>query len=284
MRLFFLCILLLSLIAGEAQESKRRAAADWQHSIVTLEVARKQYDYYQPWSSRTRRLQKTGIVLGEHQILTTADELFDRTLIRLQKGGRGRWWIGELTWIDYHANLALVTTGEAEFWRELKPTAFGSALPTDGTLQVLRWHEGNLENRKAEFTRFAVRESQLSAVNHVALEADSDIQGAGWSEPITANSHIVGLLASQEGRACSAIPASFIQAILQARQKDTYHGLGYFHFYWQPAENPASLARLKLTGEPRGVLVISVPDRLDGCDPVLKPQDIILRIDGFDLD
>jgi hypothetical protein len=129
--------------------------------VVTLEVSRKQYDYYQPWTRKTSRVQKTGIVLGDHQILTTADELFDRTLVRLQKGGRGRWWAGEVLWIDYHANLALVTTSEEGFWQELKPGTLGGPVPDDGTLQILRWREGNLENRRAEFTQFTVREGQL---------------------------------------------------------------------------------------------------------------------------
>src|ERR1700757_358955 len=96
--------------AGAAESMAQAANSSWENSIVTLEVSRKKYDYYQPWSRRTSQTQKTGLVLDEHQILTTADEMFDRTLVRLQKNGRGRWWLGELTWIDYHANLALVTT------------------------------------------------------------------------------------------------------------------------------------------------------------------------------
>jgi hypothetical protein len=279
-----LLLLLGTVVSLRAQEPKRSEPSIWERSIVRLEVTRKQYDYYQPWSKRPAQVQKTGIIIGERQILTTADELFDRTLVRLQKGGRGQWSIGEVTWIDYHANLALVTTPETSFWRDLTAVTLGGAMPADGTLQILRWRAGNLESRRAEFTRFNVREGQLGAVNHVVLEAESEIQGVGGGEPIMANSHIVGLLSAQDGRNCIALPASFIQTILDARQKGLYRGLGYFHFYWQPAQNLASLARLKLAGEPRGVIVIDVPDRPDGLEQVLKPEDIILNIDGFALD
>jgi hypothetical protein len=281
---WLLLIALAFSISLPAQELKPAEASLWERSIVTLEVARKQYDYYQPWSIRPSQVQKTGVVIGERQILTTADELFDRTLIRLQKGGRGQWSIGEVVWIDYHANLAVLTSSDTNFWRNLRPVTLGGAMPADGTLQILRWRSGNLESRRAEFTRFNVREGQLAAINHVVLEAESEIQGAGWAEPIMANSHIVGLLSSQEGRNCIALPASFIQSILDAHQKGDYRGLGIFHFYWQPAQNLASLARLKLAGEPRGAIVIEVPDRPDGLEQVLKPEDIILKIDGFDLD
>lgn len=272
------------LIPAQAQEQKKNGSSPWEHSLVTLEVARKQYDFYQPWTRRTSRNQKTGVVIGQNQILTTADELFDRTLVRLQKNGRGRWWMGEVAWVDYYANLALVTTAETNFWRDLKPATLEGAMPAESPLQILRWREGNLENRRAEFMQFAVREGQLAPINHVVIETDSDIQNAGWGEVLAANSHIVGLVCTHSGRTCTAIPASFIQDILQARQNNQYHGLGFFHFYWQPAQNPASLARLKLSGEPRGVIVTSVPARPDGVAPALKPSDVILNIDGFDLD
>jgi hypothetical protein len=267
-----------------AQPDKRSDTAAWEDSVVTIEVSRKQYDYYQPWTKRTTRVMKVGLVLADHQILTTADQLFDNTLVRLQKNGRGRWFIGEIAWRDYHSNLALLTTKEADFWKDLKPATLGGAMPKDGNLQILRWREGKLENRKAEFTQFAVREGQLSSVNQVVLEASSEIQGAGWGEPVLANSHVVGLIRAQEGRTCFATPASVIKSILAAQKQGKFPGLGYFHFVWQPAQNPATLARHKLTGEQRGVIVINVPARPDGEEQVVKPHDILLKIDGFDLD
>jgi hypothetical protein len=209
--LFLVLLLITATCPGLAQEHRRAPASPWERSVVTLEVSRKQYDYYQPWTRKTSRALKTGIVLADHQILTTAEELYDRTLVRLQKGGRGRWWQGEVIWIDYYANLALVTTSEDDFWRELKPAGLGGTVPEDGSLQVLRWHDGNLEIRRAEFTQFTVREGQLAAINQPVLQADSDIQNAGWGEVITANSHAVGIVSSQDGRMCTAIPASLIE-------------------------------------------------------------------------
>src|SRR5882724_4791405 len=123
MNRLLVCTLFIQAVVHSvvAESPAQNATSAWEHSIVTIEVARKKYDYYQPWTPRTSQTHKTGLVLGEHQILTTADEMFDRTLVRLQKNGRGRWWLGEVAWIDYHANLALVTAVESDFWRDLKP-------------------------------------------------------------------------------------------------------------------------------------------------------------------
>src|SRR4051812_6950392 len=98
---FMLLISLFSLVlpsSSIAANNKPSSMASWEHSIVTVEVARKQYDYYQPWSKRTRKTTKMGTVIGDREILTTADEMFDRTLVRLQKNGRGQWFIGDVSW------------------------------------------------------------------------------------------------------------------------------------------------------------------------------------------
>ncbi len=261
------------------------AASVWEKSVVKVEVSRNLYDYYQPWNRRNDRSAKIGLVVGERQILTTAQDLSDRTLVRLQKGGRGKWTNAKVEWIDYYANLALLTTDEAAFWTGLQPVNLSGKAPAEGDkLQIIRWREGKLENRQAEFTQFAVRPSELSGISHVQMELGSEIQGVGLGEPVVANSHVVGIVASQKGRTCKVIPASFIQMILAARAAGNQRGLGYFHFYWQRAENPASLAQLRLPGEPRGVLVSNVPERLDDGEQVLQPRDIILQIDGFDVD
>ena len=282
--LFTLSLFCGLMAAFAAAQPGNGDASAWARSIVTIEVARKQFDYYQPWGRRTVRAQKTGLVLNDREILTSADQLFDRTLVRLQKNGRGRWFVGDVTWVDYQANLAIVTTKETDFWNELKPVKLGTKIDPNTPLQIVRWREGNLETRRAEFSQFAVREGQLSGLSHVTMEVASDIQSAGWAEPIINDSQVVGIITSQDGRECNATPMAFIEPILKARAAGSYKGLGYYHFFWQPSQNPALQARLELPGAARGVVVIHVPNRPDAGDSVLRKEDIILNIDGFDID
>lgn len=265
------------------QEAPSREVSPWEQSVVTIDATRKQYDYLQPWSKRLRGGQKSGLVLEGRRILTTADDLFDRTLIRVQRGGRGKWFLGGLDWIDYHANLAVITVQEEAFWNGLQAAQLSS--PTRGSvdLQIVRWRQGRLETRRAEFSQFTAREGRLSYAPHLQVELNSEIQGAGAGEPLVSKSQVEGLLAGQQGNTCVAIPSDFIQSILAARQEGKYRGLGFFDFVWQQAENPATLAYLKMEGEPRGVLVIDVP-YTPGVTPVVKPKDILLKVGGFDID
>ena len=137
----------------------------------------------------------------------------------MQKNGRGRWWLGDLAWIDYHANLALITNSEPEFWKDLQPINFAKAPTLDTPLSILRWREGKLENRRAELTQFTVREGQLSPINMAVIETSSEIQGIGWGEPLVSQGKVHGIVTSQDNRNCIAMPASFIQSILEARKR-----------------------------------------------------------------
>ena len=121
-----------------------------------------------------------------HPLLTTAEELSDRTLVRVQKGGRGKWWNAEVVWIDYHANLAVLTASDATLWAGLKPAAFVTCKPPKDGLQIGRWRNGNLETRKAEFNQFIVEDARLSFIQHLQLECSTEMQGVGWAEPLVA--------------------------------------------------------------------------------------------------
>jgi hypothetical protein len=94
---------------------------------------------------------------------------------------------------------------------------------------------------------------------------------------------LIGLACAQGGDAVTAIPTSFIAPILKAQQAKTYTGLGYFDFTWDPAENPLNLDYLKLPGPARGVIVKETGLK-PGVVSLVHPRDVILQIDGFDID
>ena len=271
--------MILALVCHSSMGATSSANREWEHSIVSLEVTRKQYDFFLPWSKQVQNVVKAGIVLGSREILTTADGLENHTLIRLQKGGRGQWWNAQAKWIDYPANLAIISVTDEKFWSGLKPARLAESLARQGDLKIFRWRTGNLEARKAEFNRFTVGSGEKSDAARVQLELSSEIDHVGSSEPVVMGGKIIGLIFSQVENSCKVLPSPFIRSVLEARRRGNYHGLGYFDFTWQPAENPATLDFLKLTGNRRGVVTIDAPDKSG-----LKPRDILLQIDGFDID
>lgn len=278
----FALLLGLALLASlpPLQAAEPRA---WEKSVVTIEVTYKDFDFFQPWNTPTRTVRKHGLVVGTNEVLTTAQYLPAETLVRLQKGGRGKWYRATVSWLDPHADLALITTDDPAFWEGLQPAELATTVPNVPDFNLIRWRDGNLESRRVEFSKFSVRDSALSFAPRLTLEVNTELTGLGWGEPVTLDGQVAGLTTAKTGNTCRVVPAPLIRRILEAQRAGQYHGLGYFDFTWEPGENPATLEFLKLSGPERGAIVVKVPQR-PGVELVLKPKDILLEVDGFPID
>jgi hypothetical protein len=270
-------VLLMGTCGAFAAEAAR--GADMENSVVQMEVTRRQYDFFQPWSRRVDQVQKVGTVVGTREILTTAEFLGDLTLLRLQKGGRGKWFQGALEWIDFHANLAIVTCKDEDFWKDLKAVKIADVTPRNGDAQLARWRNGVLETRKLDINRMHVKRGKLTNMDLMFLEVNSDVAGTGWAEPILQGGRLIGVTSSKEERTATVIPSSFIKQCLGERKN--WKGLGYFAFVWEPGENPAVMDYLKVPGDPHGVIIIETPTNEV---TALQPHDVIVEIDGFKID
>ncbi|WCJ60260.1 hypothetical protein NXS98_03785 [Fontisphaera persica] len=278
-------ILALSLGAGVHARAASGTPdhARWEQAIINIESTRVVYDSMQPWVKRPRTFLKTGVVIAPREILTAAEDLQDRTLVRVQKGGRGQFYEADVAWVDYHANLAILTVKDEAFWKGLKPVPLLHGAPARDDLRVARWLNANLEIRRVEFSQFTVDDARLSPIPALYLEFDSEMTSIGGSAPVISGGKLAGITCQQVDNHVRALTATFIRDVLEARKKGHYRGLGFFPFYWQPTPNTASHRYLKLPGEPRGVAVIYVPE-LPAVEENLKPFDIILQVDGFDID
>ena len=88
------------------------------------------------------------------------------------------------------ANLAVVTPTEAEFWEGVQPVRWADKPSSPDALQVVRWREGKLETRKAEFNQFRVDMPRLSFVSVLELEIGSEIQGVGLGETVVSDGEV----------------------------------------------------------------------------------------------
>jgi len=280
---FPLALLTATPFLNRPAAASESGAFSWANAIIHIEITSKDYSYTQPWTRSERKDEKSGVVIDGHQILTTADGLNDQTLIRLKKQGGGLFSLGRVVWIDYQSNLAVLTTDEKDFWTGLQPAELADPVPMSGEMRIQRWQDDQLEDRKGEIDQMTVENSELSFVSVPVLKIDSTISGAGYGEAVTVGNKLIGLAYEDDGDTISVAPSSFIAPILKARRAGTYTGMGYFDFTWDPAENPLCLDYLKLPGAARGVIV-----KETGLKPevvsLVKPHDVILQIDGFDID
>ncbi|NDC74454.1 hypothetical protein EBZ70_03980 [bacterium] len=259
------------------------AQSEWEHSLVSIEVTSKVYDAFQPWNDPTRAVRKHGLVIGPGEVLTTAQNLPTHTLVRLQKGGRGRWYDARVTWWDAQSNLALLTADSPAFWEGLQAASLAEAVSRGPDFELIRWRDGNLEERRVEFGQFTVGEGVLGFAPHVQMEVAADLSGLGWAEPIMREGRVLGLTTHSNGRVCGVLPAAFIRRVLAAHRAGTFTGLGYFDFTWQAGGNPELLKELGLEGPSRGG-VVNRAGHVTDPEKAPQPRDIILAVDGFEVD
>jgi len=274
---------LLVQLMVPAFTSKAATDTDWERSVVSVEVTRKTYDYIQPWVRDTSTTVKAGTYLGDNLFLTTANNLNDVALIRLQKNGRGRWHHGELKWIDYHANLALVSAKAEDFLEGLKATPIVGEFDEKAKLHSVNWRSGRTEKREATFDNWTVETGQISYIATLYLQVNSDASSLVEASPMFSEKGLVGLGVTKSGETATLIPGFFLKRSIEAWKKGNYPGLGFFDFTWTPARNPSILDFLKLEGESRGVLVIKVP-KIPGVESPIKVRDLILEVDGKAID
>lgn len=269
--------------AAPAARAQLLARPNWERSLVSIEVTFKIYDAFQPWNEPTRAIRKHGVVIAPGELLTTAQYLPAHTLVRVQKGGRGRWYDARVKWWDAQSNLALLEAADSAFWEGLVPAPLARNVSRGPEFELVRWRDGNLESRRVEFGKFTVSEGALGFAPHVQLEVSSDLPGLGWTELIVRDGAIHGLTTYSSGRVCGALPAGFVRRVLDAYRAGDYAGLGVFDFTWQPGSNPELLKALGLEGAPRGGVVHAAGREPDAARSP-QPRDIVLEVGGFAVD
>ncbi len=293
-----LAFALAAALPAMAETHAKKSSEDtgkfsWENAIVQIEVSGKSYNYFQPWERTQKSAYKNGVVIDGHQIITTAEGLDDATDIRFKKQGDGVYSFGRIAWIDYQANLAALTTddalntqfnpGQPDFWQGLQAAKLADVVPLTGEIRVLRWRDDSLEERKGDVDRMAVENSALSFVSVPALKINCEMPGVGFGEAVVSGDKLIGLVYAQGSGAMTAVPSSFMVPIIKAEQAKTYTGLGYFDFTWDTPDNPLNLTYLKLPGAARGVIIKDTAMK-PGTTSVVKPRDVLLSIDGFDID
>ena len=276
-------VLQLCLILSTAGLVPLSGAFDAARSLVEIEITKQSYNYNLPWVVRNQQISKNGVLIEGRQILTTADGLSNQYLCRVKKGGVSRQYIAKVKWIDYHANVAVLSIDTEDFFAGMQSVSLANTIPQSGPLQVYRWRSGRIEERAAEIIRLRSGGSKMSYVKYLTLSVSSEIESAGWSEIVCDEHGLIGLTASASSGKLEVLPAAFISNVLAQHKKDNAAGLGYFDFTYMFGKNPALLLSKGLQKSDVGVIVTQIDPRKRE-DYSLKVGDIILAIDDYYID
>ena len=89
--------------------------ADAKKSVVRINSTAQSWNIGQPWEKTPpRRRRSLGAIVGDFQVITTAEVVADATFLELETTDATRRARAEVVCVDYEANLALLQLANAE--------------------------------------------------------------------------------------------------------------------------------------------------------------------------
>lgn len=279
---FFLiaAALLLPLAALHAVEISK--------SLVRIEATSQEPNYKTPWSpGDVSSGVGAGFVVDGKRIMTNAHVVSNARFLTVSKEGDPNPYLAKVLHIAHDCDLALLSVENPAFFKGTAPLEFGGIPDIESVVSAYGYPVGG--------TRLSVTRGIVSRIDfqpyshsgmdsHLAIQIDAAINPGNSGGPVMQNGKVVGVafqgysgdVAQNVGY---MIPTPVIQRFLKDVQDGHYdHYVDLAHTY-RNLFNPAARQALGLEDENTGVQVCSVYSS-GAADGILKPGDVILKIDG----
>jgi hypothetical protein len=256
-------------------------------SLVRIVVTGLNYDYYAPWQScGPRTTEVSGCVLPGNLLLTTALPLRNHIMVQVAKNGKRQQTPAEVVLKDYSSNLALLKVADPRFFNDRTPAQPARPERPDERCVIAGWDRAGRPRAYAArplYTGLHRYSSHGVAIRH---RMSTDLDSGGFGEPAFSGGKLVGIADGIDSRekVVDVIAVDSIARMLKDLEDGRYEGQPFFELAGSPLGGDANLrGSLGLAEGEGGVYVAAVPAGLGG-GRVLRPGDVILKVDGHAID
>ena len=276
---FFLLVLSFTLIVYAQNGDK-----DIKEAIVKIYSASKEPNFKKPWISKTSRSSGSGAVISKNLILTNAHVVANNTFLEVQRYDMAKRFIAKVVAVSHELDLALVTTEDSSFFKNIKPLKIGMLPETEQKILVYGYPMGGktLSVTSGVVSRIEHQRYAHSAAKFLAIQVDAAINPGNSGGPAISNGKIVGVV--MQGITFSQnigylVPTVMIKHFLKDWSDGHIDGVPQLHFFISKLENPATKRYYGLDENQTGILVTRVMP-LGNSFGKLKSGDIILSINN----
>ncbi len=259
-------------------------------SVVRIEVASQVPDYSTPWNAgRFGGGIGTGFIIGKNRILTNAHVISNGRRILVNIYGSPQKYAAKVEFVAHDCDLAILSVEDFTNFEKLPVFTFGDVPQLETQVRVIGYPIGG---DRLSVTRGVVSRIDFSAYSHsradshLVVQIDAAINPGNSGGPVVQDGKVVGVAFQglrQADNTGYIIPTPVIKRFLKDVEDghyDSYAELGLGDF---PLFNPAMRKALKLPDDNTGVLITNVTPT-GSCDGVIKPGDILMSIDGKQVD
>ncbi len=258
--------------------------------VVKVETSSLEPDYSMPWTpGRFGGGRGTAFLIGRNLFLTNAHVVSNAERLYLSKYGESRKIPARVLHIAHDCDLALLSVEDDAPFKGMTPFSIGNLPKLEDEVRVIGYPVGGdrLSVTRGVVSRIdTLNYSHSIADKHLVVQIDAAINPGNSGGPVLMGDKVVGVAFQGLSNADNTgymIPTPVIRHFLQDVKDGKYDGyvsMGVMEF---PILNPAMRAKLNLPDDEKGVLVGEIfrPGPADG---VLQPGDVILKLDGEDVD
>ena len=249
--------------------------------LVRLHVTSQSYERTEPWklgSEYTRTYR--GVVIEPGVILCKASAVANQRMIEVSIANSARRYPATLRHVDKRIGLALVEFDDETLTQELAPVPLGEPVKLDDEFEIYQLGRDNIPER---YDARVVR--AIAGSTGLNLQLKTTCSDTGDGQIALKDGKLVGLLTStftsrQQG---TLLSLETIKQYLSDFGDDAYNGRPGPGFWTQQLLREDLRTYHGLKEDQHGLAVSRVVPGRTG-DGALQADDVILEIDGYDID
>ena len=277
-------IILSSPLRGEDATS---SVEEFRESLVYIEAAEHRYESYRPWKQSALVQNKFyGCAVGPYEVLTTAYGLTDATFINVRRNGQNESITATVKFVDYESNLCLLALDRESMSDPLVPVRFSEDYE-EGVEVEFYWlsQTGQVHSGRGYTDHARVTQSVLSFGRFLNYIVSNTSVATSTGQLYCRGKKAIGLACwSKENNNSGLIPGIVINRFLADASDGQYEGFAHVGFSTSELLDRALRQYLKLPDEMNEGIYVQDVYTLGTGSEELKPQDVILAIDGVSLD
>jgi len=262
-------------------------------SLVRISTTSQEPNYRVPWIlGSVGSGTGAGFVIEGNRVLTNAHVVSNARFLSLERENDPKRYIARVEHVAHDCDLAVLKVEDPKFFEGAIPLPLSEKIPQiESSVSVYGYPIGGkrLSVTTGVVSRVDFQTYSHSAVDaHLAIQTNAAINPGNSGGPVLQDGKVVGVafqgysgdVAQNVGY---MIPVPVVQRFLKDIQDghyDRYMDLAITTF---PLLNPAQRRSLGLPNDDKGILVSSIVPG-GPCDGVLKPGDVILAIEGRDVE
>jgi len=280
-----------SAASGSLNRSQTAGQQGFEKSVVLIQSVRQDFDYVTPWKQESMRQGiGSGFVIAGKRILTNAHNVSNCKYVELRKENIAKRYRARVAFIGHDCDLAVLTVDEESFFDGTVPLELAEIPKVNSTVSTYGFPVGG--------NRISVTEGVVSRVEtdtyvhsgadaHLVIQTDAAINPGNSGGPVIQNGKVVGLAFQgirQAENIGYMIPTTVIRHFLLDIEEGKYDGFGSLGVILYPGLHSASYKDyLKVPPDEDGIIIIATMMH-SSVESILQPNDVITRIDNYNVD